>query len=627
VKHRVVFLGTLVLSALLSSPLAAQVPIPNSDVLGSHDLGSGRGGVQGPNSNACIYCHAPHRGSSTTPLWNQTLSTQTYGVYSSDTAQNTAQPAVNRASMLCLSCHDGTVAVGQTLAIGTLTMSGTMKSVVGTTLQGSHPFSLQLPLKDASNLVSTLVASHATKDATVKLIDGNVECSTCHDVHNQYKDRRSQEFLVRDNTGGQLCLACHEVAARSVNGRDNNLATWPNSVHATSSTQVAPKTVLGNYTTVAEFACSSCHISHNAGGQGLLRKNPNQLQNIDDTSQSCLICHDGSNNLAQPILNVLAESQKVGHPFADASNPHTTGEPAILDRNRHATCADCHNSHATNPTTTFTTTGELRPSQANVSGVRSDGTVVPTATYQYENCLRCHSTSANKQSLPLFGYMPARGLFSGDILNVLLQFNNTAISAHPVMRDARNISQPSLLQSMWDISGQVQTRPMGNRILCTDCHNSDNNREFGGTGPNGPHGSKNDHVLERRYVTSTVASGTFPAGGPGSLISNLVPTPARDPVTSPYALCAKCHDLNNIMLNTSFAGHSSHIDAGVSCSVCHSAHGVPAGSTGVTGQRLVSFDLNVVAPYNGSITYDGTGNCTLTCHMWDHKGSGTPTPH
>jgi hypothetical protein len=223
--------------------------------------------------------------------------------------------------------------------------------------------------------------------------------------------------------------------------------------------------------------------------------------------------------------------------------------------------------------------------------------------------------------------MPARGLFPGDTLNVLLQFNTTAVSAHPIMRDARNIAQPSLLPTMWDISGQVQSRTMGNRILCTDCHNSDNNREFGGTGPNGPHGSKNDHVLERRYLVSSVTAGTFPTGGPGSLITNPAPTPPLDPVSSPYAMCAKCHDLNNIVSNASFAGHGSHINAGVSCSVCHSAHGVPAGSSGVTGQRLVSFDLNVVAPYNGTIAYDGS-TCTLTCHMWDHKGtSGVPTPH
>ena len=40
---------------------------------------------------------------------------------------------------------------------------------------------------------------------------------------------------------------------------------------------------------------------------------------------------------------------------------------------------------------------------------------------------------------------------------------------------------------------------MGTRILCTDCHNSDDNREFGGTGPSGPHGSIFHHILERRY--------------------------------------------------------------------------------------------------------------------------------
>jgi hypothetical protein len=34
---------------------------------------------------------------------------------------------------------------------------------------------------------------------------------------------------------------------------------------------------------------------------------------------------------------------------------------------------------------------------------------------------------------------------------------------------------------------------------CLECHNSDDNREFGGTGP---HGSKWGHILERRYELS-----------------------------------------------------------------------------------------------------------------------------
>jgi predicted CXXCH cytochrome family protein len=628
VKRKAISFGALLLGVMLCIlPIVAQTTVPNVDVLGAHDLGGGSGGVQGPNANACIYCHVPHNGSSSSPLWNQTLSTQPYSLYSSDTSQNTTlQPSVNRASMLCLSCHDGTVAVGQTLGIGTLKMSGTMSDVVGTRLQGSHPFSLQVPIKDAANLVSTFATSHTTRDATVKLIDGNVECSTCHDVHNQFKDKRNQEFLVRDNTGGQLCLACHEVAPRTVNGRDNSLVLWTNSVHAKSTSQVAPKAGLGFYTNVAEFACATCHVSHNATGPGLLRKNLNRPALTDDTSQACFTCHDGSDNLTTPILNVLADFQKTGHPFADTNNVHTTGEPVVLDRNRHTTCADCHSAHAANPTTAFSVAGELRPSQTGVTGVRTDGSILSSATYQYENCLRCHGSSANKQSLPLYGYMPARSIFTSDPLNVVLEFSTSAASTHPVMRDATSISQPSLLKYMWDLSGKIQTRPTGTRIFCTDCHNSDNNREFGGTGPNGPHGSKNTHILERPYVASQVAAGVFPAGGPGSLIINVAKNPLLDPGSSgPYSLCSKCHDLNNVVSNASWAYHGSHVSQdGISCSVCHTAHGVPAGGSG-SGKRLVNFDLNVVAPNGGVISYTGT-SCTLRCHMMDHNPDGTVKP-
>jgi predicted CXXCH cytochrome family protein len=619
--------GITLLAALLwVASTGAQTSPPNTDVLGAHDLSAGSGGVRGPNANACIYCHAPHNASSSTPLWNQTLSTQPYELYSSDTAQNlTAQPQVNRASMLCLSCHDGTVAVGQTLAVGQLKMSGTMSDVFGAKLQGSHPFSLQVPIKDAANLVSTLSASNATKDPEVKLIDGNVECSTCHNVHNQFVDKHNQNFLVRENTGGQLCLACHEVNARTVNGRDNTLALWTSSIHAKSTVQVAPKAGLGFYNNVAEFACASCHTQHNATGPGLLRRNPNRPATTDDTSQTCFTCHDGSDNLAQPILNVLAEFQKTGHPFADTNNLHTTNEPVVLDRSRHTTCADCHRAHAANPTTSFSTLGELRPSQTGVAGVRVDASAVAAAAFQYENCLRCHGPSTNKQSLPLYGYMPARSIFTGDPLNVILEFSTSAASAHPVMRDATNISQPSLLKYMWDLSGKLQMRPMGTRIFCTDCHNSDNNREFGGTGPNGPHGSKNTHVLERRYESSQVAAGLFPAGGPGSLIINPIPNPPTDPGSGgPYSMCAKCHDLTNVLSDTSWGQHKKHVqEQGVSCSVCHSGHGVPTGGSG-TGKRLVNFDLNVVAPNAGVISYTGA-TCTLRCHTMDHNPDGTVT--
>ena len=52
---------------------------------------------------------------------------------------------------------------------------------------------------------------------------------------------------------------------------------------------------------------------------------------------------------------------------------------------------------------------------------------------------------------------------------------------------------------------------------------------------------------------------------------------SSDPTgNGPYGMCAKCHDLNQIMTNTSFSNHADHINQGVSCSVCHSAHGMEA---------------------------------------------------
>jgi hypothetical protein len=112
----------------------------------------------------------------------------------------------------------------------------------------------------------------------------------------------------------------------------------------------------------------------------------------------------------------------------------------------------------------------------------------------------------------------------------------------------------------------------------------------------------------------------------------------------PYALCGKCHDLSNIMTDAGFAprpgtqnggGHAFHINAGFSCSVCHTAHGMGAAPGAISGDRLVNFDINVVGPNNaagtdhGMIAYthgQGTNTCTLMCHGYNHNSDGSVTP-
>lgn len=607
-----------VLTILLLAAAAVPGQQMSGDILGQHNLAPGGASpVQGGLSAPCLYCHAPHSGvGGNTPLWNQTLTTQTYTTYQSTTYHEAGvpRPTMGSDSNLCLSCHDGSVAPGQTVAYGTWAMSGSMKSPdnFGGDLSGSHPFSLVLPLKDSPDLVVSLAGQGVTADPTklVKLVKGNIECTTCHNPHIEATDKVVHNFLVRDGSGGQLCLACHEPGNRTVNGQTNDLAGWTNSIHATAANKTTnqPGTNLGGYATVALNACESCHATHNAPGAARLLRGKNE--------NDCVSCHGAGSNISPSALNVFAEFGKVGHPFSSSTSSHDANESILLNQNRHATCVDCHNPHSANQVTAFLLPPAIRASQNGVEGISAtDGvTVLNPAVNQYENCLRCHGTSTGKAALPTtYGYLPVWAVAFGDPLNIIPQFALTSTSSHPVMHDRTSpYPQSSLRGFMVNEDGVTPGRAMGTRVLCTDCHNSDDNREFGGIGPNGPHGSKWTHILERRYEFSQ-------APGPGQLIMNLFPNPDLS-VNGPYSLCGKCHDLGKVTSNTSFSEHARHINDGFSCSACHTAHGMGSTNGAISGERLVNFDINVVVPNAGMpISYSrSTNSCSLTCHNHTH---------
>lgn len=653
---------------LAAIPALAQT---QEDVLGIHNMGPGTPGPVSGLLPACQYCHAPHSGLNSNalpnlPLWSQTLSTESnYTLYTSPTEVNPEQePTLGSAGNLCLSCHDGTVAPGTNVPYTGLQMSGTMNSqdlFIGT-LQAIHPFNFKLPLNCSNDNLLTSLCSGSTGNPAVQLISRNVQCNSCHNPHVQYIDPVQGDFLVMNNANSAMCLACHvsqpgDISAvrthaanattgttaanvgtgHTMTSQYNPFTAWRQSIHATAAHRLAKGArAIGPYSTVNENACLSCHTSHNApGGSSLLNGPIPKVPNMDAATQDCIACHNGGGSLSPALLNIFAEYAKTGHPVPAGSNQHSTNESVVLNNNRHATCVDCHNPHATLATSSFASTA-IRGSENGTTGVSAtDGvTEVNPAADQYEICLRCHGTSSGKQVLPSYGYAPLRAAPSGDSLNLIPQFGTEARSDHPVMHESKGpLPQPSLLKYMLNLDGRTQGRPITARILCTDCHNSDDNREFGGAGPNGPHGSRFSHILERRYEFSQVAPGLPPAAGPGSTIQNLLP-PITDPsANGPYSLCAKCHDLSNVLSNASFSKHALHINAGFSCSVCHTAHGMGPNSSNLSGERMVNFDLKVVAEnatssyFRSPISYNrGTNTCTLTCHNYSHNANGTVTP-
>ena len=65
-------------------------------------------------SQVCAFCHTPHGANLApkTPLWNRKLSGATYIPYNSSSLDATDLGQPGGKSRLCLSCHDGTLALG-----------------------------------------------------------------------------------------------------------------------------------------------------------------------------------------------------------------------------------------------------------------------------------------------------------------------------------------------------------------------------------------------------------------------------------------------------------------------------------------------------------------------------------
>jgi predicted CXXCH cytochrome family protein len=562
---------------LLSSARAA----PGGSVVGSkHDLSvTGPGPIRAVSeTSACLFCHISHAGRFGAS--NRPDSKAVYLPYESSTMS--AKPgSPTGASRICLSCHDGTIAVGRTLTRDIPTVGGTIapgaSAHIGTDLRSSHPISFA---PGASQKTRRPHPGDAVKyDAA-----GQVQCTSCHDPHKEYGDPQLGKFLVKPSARSQLCLSCHDELQTSA----------PASSHANASASFGPNE--GNTAgrgTVGEAGCAACHPSHHGDGKGRLLNRP-----AGDDDALCLRCHSGT--VAR--RNVSADlSKRSAHVSRDKGvHDAAEGRPGALQKlpeaspaaRRHVSCVDCHDPHRASdrPASAAALSGALD----GVWGVDRNGQRVDAVRFEYEVCLKCHGDSTN-QPQP----NPTAPRRAGSDSNLRLVFAADAASAHPVVTPGRGAPSPSLKPS-WT---------PGSTIACGDCHASDTGPGAGGAGPRGPHGSSFPYLLERSYVTAD-----FTPESPNA-----------------YALCYKCHDRAVLLSEqqSSFRDHALHVGPRVAapCSACHTAHGVSARRASATGANahLVDFDTGIVKPFAGIRRYAAagaaSGNCTLSCHGKDHDGA------
>ena len=188
----------------LVAALAFAVPLGAQNTAGSdHDLRGKTGSQIQDYGQVCAYCHTPHNATTNNvALWNRSLTgLGPYTMYYPTThAGQSATP--QPASLACLSCHDGTVALDLIVNKppgGGNSLGGKMtgSEVVGPDLSNDHPISIDYPSAPADFNASPVGP---------KLYTNKVECASCHNPHStQYG-----AFLRMSNTGSALCLACHK---------------------------------------------------------------------------------------------------------------------------------------------------------------------------------------------------------------------------------------------------------------------------------------------------------------------------------------------------------------------------------------------------------------------------------
>ena len=616
-----------------------------------HNLSiSGTGDITATSQErVCVFCHIPHSAQTGKPLWNRSMPSTAYTMYDSIYLQRANYPMPAELGMTesdpgsisrqCLSCHDGTVAIGSVYLVGgsilgsTLidmqnveadgTMPATAPGFIGTDLSIHHPVGIEYDPNivislnsDTRTMELKTTADVAASDVKLYEYGGKqyVECASCHDPHTENSKflRVSSGANHAQNVVG-TCTSCHDKT------------DWTGSVHQTATNQYvdADAAVSTRYgtTTVSDLGCINCHTPHNGEGTPLLRLvEQNTCFQGAASSVSNASCHGVGG--AKDIESVLTRSYT--HPVIAVNGVHTdldylygTGVPRdpvgssgiSWDDSKHAVCMDCHNPHRAQAGT-HTPAGQWYPDAGlgtnlvsnvlkGVPGVEptwSSGWTQPTtfttmesATKEYQICMKCHSywgLGSATGGVNNSGHVsPSDG--TTPMTDQAWELNPNNKSAHPIVMSANDRPEDLTVDHTGDgtyTPRELQAEQLlspwaenyGNNVMyCSDCHGSDD--ELGGD-PRGPHGSNLRYILKGE-------NNFWPAKSDGV---TLYTTGDIKNGTDTGLFCKNCHDVQKPHKDW----WSTMANKNYSCVTCHVAvpHGSPV-------SRMIGYS-NFPEPYN-----------------------------
>lgn len=421
----------------------------------------------------CIFCHTPHTAQqdALAPLWNRQTPAlaQIYSSYDSTTLEEQSRIDVARgpagSSKLCLSCHDGTLAVGSVAVLS-----------VSSRKTGAAP---QAPIEmlgtDADgSLLSADVGTGFTRNLGIDLSnDHPISVTYDLDLATADGDLRPPDSEGRVfDAGGRVLIAARVLADGSPAPQRPSLPLE----------QVFFDGVSANN----QVECGTCHDPHLAyptdgleflGGEKFLRLNRFQRQGptvgafYPSADNICLACH--VKDREQSVWPYTAHAREaVGtdakYVYRDAAATQRDFKPGLAMWQ--AACMNCHDTH--------TVSGAKRLLREGTDeGLLSPKPGGPNKAAQEETCFQCHS-SVSKSAVWLetagdpvadietdfnaLVRMPIRnddqGEYGEGVVPELHELDNRSATLYPGAKGRDMIEDPGKYS--------LQNR----HVECADCH-------------------------------------------------------------------------------------------------------------------------------------------------------------
>lgn len=540
----------------------------------------------------CVFCHTPHGGSGTTkPLWNRKVAgagyTQSYVLYDSSTLDakqvqgSLMQPGGS--SKLCLSCHDGTVAIGNVNVLNGLDKSGTA--------QGSNVIAMQ-------GGVTTMPAGSGTDTGFTRNL--GTDLSNDHPISVSYNDSLA-------DTDGELRKPSLNTTLIGV--RTPTVKPKLPLQNTGGSTLYDPDGVggLDPYSINAQVQCTTCHDPHiretnaaTVGNQKFLRLN--RFQELDPPSSSgfvttdnagdiiCMACHDKGG--ASWTFSVHANSTVANELYSD-----THADRREFPRNLpvwKASCLNCHDTHAVSGTRRLLREG-TNEGVSTAAAPKAGG--AGTAAIE-ETCYQCHDGGGNgtlqsvtevpniksdfttlARRMPITTAAQGTGTNTSEVHEITANFSDSTFIDCTVMgtKCGKDFVEPRSKLGVGNLNNR--------HVECTDCHNPHRvirgNRGLPGAlttantteaKVNGASGGHHAHTDATGYTHTNVISGVLRGawgvqptyssdrsfhkvptgydvkrGDPGSAnvadchAANKATCDSAGYVTREYQICMKCH--------------------------------------------------------------------------------------